>query len=610
MAYIEFKEGEKHSGTLTDTADSPDIFKDAGYLLTEHDLVIDIDTISKEPIKQLLTIFNINTQVVWTRRGAHLYFKKPQGFRKAQGICALGFKVEYKHQKNTKAVTVKLDGKQRETENEGIRESLPWFLDSNASYKDLLGMSEGEGRNNALYSAKGSMNNRPGWQTALKFINEHIFAEPLTKEEISTISRFEAVPTGDKGNESAVADFMLSDLDYLKYNDAYYFRERRDEEHISDEDKLIDLIYKMCPGAPTRYVDEVIKQMKYRCRKIPPDTVFRIKLRNGYLWNGEFVPLRIEDFSPYNLNVEYRPDAEPVQVVDDYIAHLTKGEAEYRDLLLEVLGHTLVVSPEFKRLLAKFFIFIGSGGNGKGTLLQIIKGILGTKNVTGMGIKEISDERYLVSMKGKLANLGDDIQDSSIDAKDMKNLKNISTCDYMETRELYKQSRSMYFTTTLIFTSNHIVKSFEKGKSYKRRVLWLPMYTEVKEDGKDPLFITKLTTKESVEYWIRLMVEGYLRLYANHRFTKSRIVDEFNELYHEENNPVMTYVEDLKPEDLMGIPIVEGYNRCAEWCKDNGIEFNQKMFREALLERHGVRTDGQKRITGKMYKVFHKPEKN
>ena len=45
-------------------------------------------------------------------------------------------------------------------------------------------------------------------------------------------------------------------------------------------------------------------------------------------------------------------------------------------------------------------------------------------------------------------------------------------------RQLYKQSEDVELTCTLIFTSNHILKSFEKGESYKRRVVWLPMYSK------------------------------------------------------------------------------------------------------------------------------------
>lgn len=123
----------------------------------------------------------------------------------------------------------------------------------------------------------------------------------------------------------------------------------------------------------------------------------------------------------------------------------------------------------------------------------------------------------------------------------MKILKNISTCDYIATRELYKSAENMYFTGSLIFTSNHILKSWEKGESYKRRVMWLPMYSKVKK--KDPLFITKLTTEEALEYWIKLIVEGYFRLYENGKFTESERVEKFNEEYHRENNPALEFVE-------------------------------------------------------------------
>ena len=196
--------------------------------------------------------------------------------------------------------------------------------------------------------------------------------------------------------------------------------------------------------------------------------------------------------------------------VDKYVNHLTNNDKVYRDLLFEILGHTLITNKEVKRLLGRVFIFIGGGGNGKGTLLQIIKKILNTKNVTGLSIKEMTDERYMSSMKGKLANLGDDIQDGVIDDKMMKVLKNISTCDFVATRELYESSESISFTNSLIFTSNHMIKSFEKGDSWKRRVMWLPMYSTVSEKNKDNRFISKQTSEEALEYWVSQMVQGYM----------------------------------------------------------------------------------------------------
>lgn len=602
--YVEFNEGQKFSTDKdADVSESHKHFKDAGWVLTENDLVIDIDDLPKESIEQMLKMFNIQTQYVWTNRGIHLYYKKPPTWRNRECICALGFKVEYKHKANTKAVTIKQNGKLREIHNEGVREQLPKFFEYSKKYSNLAGLQDGDGRNNALHKHKMGLNNMNSWKTILSFINWNVFAEPLAPEEFEGVARAEFIPNADKGNEYQIAEYLIKKLDFLQYGGNFYFKELgEDEDYISDEDILNQIIYKMCGDVNTHYVDEVRKQMEYRCRKIPNDEVFKIKLGNGYLEDGRFVPIVIDEFTPYSIPIDYDPDCPSVEIVDDYIGRLTDFDEGYRSLLLEVLGHTLIVDPEFKRLLAKFFIFVGDGGNGKGTLLQIIKEILNAKNCTAMSIKELSDERYLSAFKGKLANLGDDIQDQAIDNKDMKVLKNISTCDYISSRELYKNAEQMQFTGSLIFTSNHLIKSFEKGKSYKRRVLWLPMYTKVKK--KDPLFITKLTTKESLEYWIRLIVEGYMRLYKNHEFTHSDKVQEFNAAYHEENNPYLLYLQDFEKESFIDEPISEIYDDCEAWCEDNGEEFKKPMFRDTLKEVFGLDTTGVKKVNGKTTRVF------
>ena len=69
--------------------------------------------------------------------------------------------------------------------------------------------------------------------------------------------------------------------------------------------------------------------------------------------------------------------------MDDYIKLLTNNDKDYEQLLYEIIGHTLIVNPEFKRLMGKFFIFVGDGGNGKGTLLTIIRAILDRKTLQG-----------------------------------------------------------------------------------------------------------------------------------------------------------------------------------------------------------------------------------
>lgn len=596
--YVEYKSGQKHASKNAEISDNDKYFKDAGWILTDDDLVVDIDCLNKDTINILLKYFSIRTRTVWTDRGVHLYFKKPLGFRGANRICALGFKIEYKHTGNTSSVTIKRNGVHRKVEHEQVRQELPEIFQPVKKFNELLGLSENEGRNNALFAHRTKIIGYSEEKRILSFINQYIFDEPLSEEEFELVSRDKGF-NASKNGEYTIATQMIKDFNIHIYkNELYYYDGTKYEKN---ELVLKNMLYKMIGDQKTNYIDEIFKQMTYRGKIILDEMTFNVKLNNGVLVNGEFVSIDYKEFTPYFIDIDYKENATPVEDVDNYINQLTNNDEDYRKFLLEVMAHTLITDPEFKRMLAKFFIFVGDGGNGKGTLLQIIRKILNTKNCTGMKIKQMSDERYFNSLEGKLVNLGDDIQDQPINDKDMEVLKNISSCDYTEMRKLFKNSTSVTMTASLIFTSNHILKSWEKGESYKRRVRWLPMYT--KPLKKDPKFITKLTTTEALEYWLRLIVEAYKRLYENGEFTQSKIVEEFNEKYHEENNGALIYVRNLKKEDLIDRTAPEVYDEFENWCEENDFSGSKKMLKDAIYEIHKLQVQLTKKA-GKVRRTY------
>lgn len=602
--FIEFKPGEKHTGKTKgkgEVSDRIDAFPDAGYILEENDLIVDIDNLDQSTIQAFLRTFNIATQTVYTTRGVHLYFRKPKGFRGAKRVTSLGVEVEFKHIKNTEAVTIKQNGVTRKIENNGIRQELPDFLQVNRKFVSLLGMDEGEGRNQALYTHRMKLNGISDWKKIIKFINQYIFSKPLDEKEMEILTRDIKIDTDAEDAESQIATMIIDQYNVVLYLDNLYWR--HDGDYKSDPDELRRLVYEYSPGKKTRFVDEVIKQMGYRCKKIDANDKFDIQLKNGILREGKFIEVDYKDFTPYIIDVAYYDDATKLEVIDDYIDQLTGYDTSYRELLLEVMAHSLVTDKEFKRLLAKFFIMVGDGGNGKGSFLQVMRSILGGKNCTALSIQNMSDERYFTTMQGKLANLGDDIQDEPLDNTSMKQLKNISTCDYVSTRELFKQSHEVELTISLIFTSNHILKSFEKGESYKRRVLWMPMYS--KPTKKDPKFISKLTSPEALEYWLKLMIEGYFRLYKNQTFTESAVVQKFNNDYHEENNGTLTFIRDRKDIDFVGKKSPFIYEEYENWAKENGITpQSRKILINTIEEELGLKLKPVKQ-DGKTQRQFH-----
>lgn len=582
--YIEFKPGEKHAAKNAETADTPDSFQDCGYAIERGEVIIDIDHLPKDSIKAMITMFNIRTQVVWTDRGAHLYFKKPVGFSKARdGVCRLGFEIE-QHTDRTRpnGITIKRNGVLRTIENEGLRQVMPDIFTvapKKKPFEDLTKYGEDEGRNNALFKHRCALNNCNRWETILQFINQYVFTDPLPEDEMETICR--SLEIGQKTDDKFwIASEIISSCRTVVYlHSIWWFSEG---EYITDEDdiRLLQKIYSMCEGQETRVVKEILGQIEIRSPRIPNDTAFPIRFRNGVLQDGAFIQMdNYVGFTPYFIDIVYDPEAAPEEVVDTYINNLTDNDPEYRKLLMEVIGYALITDPERIRSLGKFFMFRGDGANGKGTLLQIMKRIYNAKNCTNLSIKQLTDDRYQVTMVGKLANLGDDIEPKAIDNDQLKVIKNISTADTVSTRKLYSQSVSVTYTTKLYFTTNSDIKSFEKGYAYKRRVMWLPMFNTV--DKPDPYFISKITTQPALKYWVRLIVEGYLRLYTTRSWTSCKRVEDYNDAYHENNNPMLQFVRDMGEDGFIGKTPKEIRQMYDEWQSDEA-SFSAKMFREAL----------------------------
>lgn len=603
--YVRFDKDVKYTtkkGANKEISETLDSFDDAGWILEDNEIVVDIDCLDKEVINRLLYVFDINTQVVWTERGVHLYFKKPPKFNRAKSLTPIGFEVEYKTSNNTFATTIKRAGVKRKIDNEGVRERFPDIF-SPGRFKNLLGLGEGSGRNDALYEHKRKIVAIPNHLAILRFINENIFEVPLDEREFDSVTREENF-TFEKDQENVLAEVLMKQLKTVIYNRSlYYYHEGK---FIDDEQMLEHIVYEYCPTQKTRYVEEVIKQLKMRSEMIPKDFVPKICLKNGHLDNGNFYQWKCEEFTPYYINLEYDEECEPVQIVDDYLNNLTDNVAEYRQMVLQALAMCLITDLEVKRSLAKFFIFVGDGGNGKGTLIEIIKKILGPDNCTSIKINELSDERYLYTIMGKLANLGDDLDNQPIKHDEMSLLKNLTTHDTIMLRKLYDHPQPVRSTATLMFTSNYILSTFDKDKSYRRRVVWCPMYSKPKK--KDFTFLSKVTSPEALKYWIKLIVDAYKEIYEINNIVIPENVRDFTKRYHDENDNARIYVKMLREDEIIGQRLPDLYDDYCDWAEENGFNpLGKNNLSSKVKELRGFDLRSTKR-GGRTVRVFMKNE--
>lgn len=588
--YVEFVKGMKFPTRNPEYSDFLDSFEDAGHVIEDNEVIVDIDNFSHEFCRTLIDFFGITTKTVWTDRGVHLYFNKVNSkLGKKTGICALGIPIELKNKTN-KYITVKRNGIARKVENEDIKMNFPEMFNIK-SYDNLSELDEGDGRNNALFKhwkklLKSTVENK---EEIIRFISEHVFPTALPLKEVENILKNDSSDERISNDEQQQVDAIniINKYKCVKYQATLFFKNGENYSNDIDEFNYILSNYVLGNKSAT-YIENVKKLIMMKTRTIHQDDMF-IQFKNGILKNGEFIEIVTDEFTPYRINVNYNTNAVVVNVVDEYLHNLCNNEENYIKHVLEAIASSFILDVELKRHLSKFWLFYGDGGNGKGTLLTIIRKILDDDNCSSLDLFDLKDDRKITSAVGKLANLGDDVSaKKAMDDETTKRLKNITSADSIEFRPLYSNPKKAIISPTLIFTTNKIIKTWEKGNSIKRRIIWCPML--YKPQTKEPKFISKLTTTEALEYWIKLLVEAYQRLYQNKQFTESKTITEFTEQYHSNNDPVENFVSELNVfEDIIGKTLAdlrELYLSYVDDTDSSAPSFPRSRLKEAILIKY------------------------
>lgn len=623
----QFKENEvgtKHSYATADMSYDIDSYESASLVLTKNIVVVDIDNgMSQELLEKLMDAHDCRTAYTITENGFHLYYNKYKGQRKTkvEGVCHAGIDIELKFDSTAvNGVCEKYKGVTRQWVGDTIAVFPDCFKILNyGNLRDISMLEEG-GRDNALFRYSRALHGT-GMQVHevqryIIFANTQLLNDPLPD-----VTKFYDASRQDDNKSSLIdiADVVMRRYDTKVFDKMLMFKDGK--RYINDNDKLRSNIALDNYHLTNANIEEVFKQCVHKSNHVEVDH-FPVNLKNGSLVNGEFSELQYDGFTPFYMNVNYNHDAPVNETVESMLNHLTDGDEEYRRFIIQMLAYPLVYDFTFKRHNRMIFFIVGSGQNGKGTLLDFVYHLYdGHYNASTNTVDDLLDNARINQSKNKLVNLGDDIEDGTIKEKGMKILKSVSSADLITIRDLYEKSVTTRVAPTLIFTSNHILKSFEKGTSWTSRVKWLPIKSRVTK--RDPNFMTKLYTEEAREYMMKLIVEELPNVY-NDGMMSCQIVDDFTEEYHKENNNILLWIEELQTMDNIMIPDEDGndmelnnvkdailhkkpaevHGTYSEWCEQEGINpLSQKRLREVIDQELGYEV-GSKRVNGVVSKVF------
>jgi putative DNA primase/helicase len=587
-------------------------------VLADDTVLIDVDDEKQSDIlMSIVDAENLACKVNHTTRGRHFFFKNNGKFTacKTDVKLACGLTADIKLGSRNSIAILKFNGKVRKTEwdildDEQYQEAPAW-LQPVASSVNFLDMTEGDGRDSALYSYILSLQSaglsKDDAIKSIKLINEYLLKDKLSNADIDRITRDEAFLKPiffEKGQFlfDKFAQFMISEHHIIRIDSQLHMY--RDGVYIAGASEIENAMIKHIPQLSRAKRSEVYDYIDISIREDTPATDAKyIAFKNGLL---NIQDDTFEKFTPDVVvtNIiphDYDPDAYD-ELTDKTLDKISCNNKSIRALLEEMAGYCLYRRNE----LGKAFILTGSGSNGKSTYLNMIKEMLGKSNISVLDMKKLNDRFSTIMMYRKLANVGDDISDGYID--DSAEFKKIVTGDAIDAEQKGQPKFNFEPYVKLIFSANNVPR-IGKGKdttAIKRRLVIIPFNAQFKSSDPDfvPFISDKLKADTAIQYLIKLGVSGLKRVLIDNRFTACTETQRELDDFEEANNPIIQYLHDTDKKDLINVPTREAYMAYNAYCTETGISaLGHGEFTKQIKKYYGLIVADRK-INGKRFRTF------
>ena len=584
-------------------------------ILNDDTVLIDVDDHDmSEIMMQIVEDKQLACRVYETTRGKHFLFRNGGRWEKnwIKQRLACGLESDGKLGSRTSYSILKFKGIDRSIiydiyDDEEYDLVPKWMLPVRGK-TDFLTMEEGDGRNQALFNyilrLQASGFSKDEVRETIRIINQYVLKKPLEDKEIESILRDDAFSTpvfyeGKTFLHDKFGEWLISEYNIIKIGGVlHYFK-----EGVYVPVNIEGLMIKHIPNLKQQQRKEVISfMMAYIDENSTVSSANYIAFKNGIydVSSGDLEPFSKDRIMTNKINWNYNPDAYS-ELVDDVLNKLACNDHQVRLLLEELIGYTFYRRNE----LRKAFMLKGKKHNGKSTFLDMIAYLLGEDNISALDLADLSHEYKAAGLFGKLANLGDDIEDEFIPSAGI--FKKIVSGDRMNANVKFAAPIEFNPYCKLIFSGNTIPR-LGRGRDSDAiidRLIIVPFNASFNKNtaGFSPFIKYQLRTSECMEYLVKIGIEGLKRVLALNSFTTSDSMTKELAEYEEALNPITAFFDEMG-DNMLNEPTKKCYRMYDQYCFENAMKpISHVEFSKQVKDYFGYDIKTM-RIQGKPTKIF------
>lgn len=579
-----------------------------GWIVPKDYIVIDIDSkTNARIIFDILQALKIKFSFMTGRKGGHFIFKNDRGVKSiSAGLpCSLGITVDVRCNEKGYIVLPEHDTDRRWGTISNDIDDVPFFLIPLKNFKiqtDLVGMGDGDGRNDALlrhmlalidYAKELTIDEKC---ESIRLINRFLFKTPMPDVELQKTVLRDDILKKQEDNiedkrcyEEKLADRVMKDKQIITCNDECYMFTGKYYRKVNDPMEIERIIHnEYNSNLKDTKRKEVVKFIKLKSWVSTSElnkNWNEIVFKNGVL-NLSSMTMKPHTPSVYNtiyIDCNYIPDAPYSQLIDDFFNQISGREMDKKTLLYEIIGYCLVR----KNVFSKFFICYGGGGTGKSTYLTLIRRLIGIDNAAFLSLNDLENQYKPAELFGKLINLGDDIPYKGLKETDV--LKKLVTGEMFAAEQKYIQ-KPLNFSNfaKLIYTTNELPEVYDRSSGFYRRVMIIEIDKKIEQP--DPFFLDRLTDSD-YEYLLSVAIEKLVEALKRNQLTECESSKLKLEEYKITQSSVLSFAQDFgyNRKKLDHKPCMELYTEYEQYCRDVGfkalkkVNFDKELCKEFRL---------------------------
>lgn len=311
---------------------------------------------------------------------------------------------------------------------------------------------------------------------------------------------------------------------------------------------------------------------------------YLLNCRNGTinLRTGELSPHCKEDLITKLVPVDYDPRAKAPRFLK-FLAETFCDSAGLIEFVQCALGYSLTGSVKEQKL----FVCYGEGQNGKSTLFNAVREVLGdyaqetdpellvTTRTGGAteGVYVLNGIRFATTIE-----TGEDVKLNEVKTKQL------TGGDPVTARPLYGHLETFEPSFKLWLITNHLPRVRSQSVAIWRRLLTIPFNAQISEEDKDRNLPEKLRQEyKGILVWL---VSGCL-MWLKQGLPKPREVEAATTEYKSEEDALERFLDDCCAREATStVPKTQLHTRYAAWCAQEGEDaLSRNKFSKRMVEK-------------------------